>query len=1032
MRVPLALALVLFFAFVASTVAARPSTPTAPDLALEPSAQIVRSTSTTLGGLARTSVDTFVLYGGPYTLEGKFQDALGQPDFGGWTGVDRTELPVHWHVSTFNAETLGGHGPGNRAMWCGADDPAWANPPGYGNNWVQDLVYESEPIADPSVGQTIDFDFVFHHDTEVAYDFFEVWVDSVSHQRLVLEVDGTNAVDGVFAAPGVRFSDLATTPITFEPNGYSHDDRIRITLRFYSDGAWSDQDGLIDTQGAVQIDDITLVTSQGSFSEDFEGPGPYLFEPQRQPFFGDFSDVYSGLTDLDPCRSNPSGVVGFIDYGQEVRNGPSPSGTTSTGGSTSPNWDYGLPGGWVVNHDAGIGEWQYLANEVWSPVIQWDASGTDDDGLDVAGLRLSWDVWGHLPFQNFLFWTWHVRSRTEGGTWSPWRSTSTYYTGTPIWRRFEVEAGHLLVDDPAELQLSLGVTELPVDGFPPDDSTPAPWFDDVRVEKYRVGGVGLFQSSLDRAQDAFPPNGLIASATLAERDLLDVRFDSNSLRGGGVRDSVVVGTEVLIPGTTVDEVVMVWELRRNTYFDDELRALPAGSFDRNVTVDENVWSGEVVMQPTWPQSNLYFADLPDEDFLYPGDVLQYYFRATDSEGRVTTLPSDLTGFGEFFGPFDTRTPYDIRFTMRGLPTLGTTILIPVARDWWEYEDPPHALVVADFSRFDDRAFVRDALYRSGYLAGYNMDVLYVQSGGSGDAVRLSSTGQGGASLQQLERYDTIVYLASRPQVYTFQDDLALLEQWRALPGDRVRVWFGDDFVQQVGATFAADALGAELVASNALDLFGTRDTIEIVPALPGFGESFEIEATCPSVAPFDAIIGTVGQDGHVVTEVGGLDPLAGLIGSVVFERTDGLGDRDLDITFPFDFDRIRSTLDPTDTWAAGRVLRDVLLFAGTYQGGIPVAAPSPRTASLEVAPNPFNPSTVVRLTLPEPGPASVRIYDARGQLVRTLVTQVLDAGRHELEWNGLDDREQPVGSGVYLVRATGVGTEMTRKVALVK
>jgi len=51
----------------------------------------VRTMTATPRGFGKASPDTIAIYGGPGTPEGKFEDALGQPDWQGWTSVDRTD-----------------------------------------------------------------------------------------------------------------------------------------------------------------------------------------------------------------------------------------------------------------------------------------------------------------------------------------------------------------------------------------------------------------------------------------------------------------------------------------------------------------------------------------------------------------------------------------------------------------------------------------------------------------------------------------------------------------------------------------------------------------------------------------------------------------------------------------------------------------------------------------------------------------------------------------------------------------------------
>jgi hypothetical protein len=51
-------------------------------------------------------------------------------------------------------------------------------------------------------------------------------------------------------------------------------------------------------------------------------------------------------------------------------------------------------------------------------------------------------------------------------------------------------------------------------------------------------------------------------------------------------------------------------------------------------------------------------------------------------------------------------------------------------------------------------------------------------------------------------------------------------------------------------------------------------------------------------------------------------------------------------------------------------------------------------------PNPFNPSTEIAYTVPRATPLSVRIYDADGRLVRTLVERVVESGAHgDVGWS---------------------------------
>ncbi len=83
-------------------------------------------------------------------------------------------------------------------------------------------------------------------------------------------------------------------------------------------------------------------------------------------------------------------------------------------------------------------------------------------------------------------------------------------------------------------------------------------------------------------------------------------------------------------------------------------------------------------------------------------------------------------------------------------------------------------------------------------------------------------------------------------------------------------------------------------------------------------------------------------------------------------------------------------------------------------------------------PNPFNPSTEIRFNVSRAGTGSLRIYNLRGELVRTLKSGRFAAGSDVVVWNGRADGGEAVGSGVYFYRLE-VGIEaLTRRMVLLK
>ncbi len=81
-------------------------------------------------------------------------------------------------------------------------------------------------------------------------------------------------------------------------------------------------------------------------------------------------------------------------------------------------------------------------------------------------------------------------------------------------------------------------------------------------------------------------------------------------------------------------------------------------------------------------------------------------------------------------------------------------------------------------------------------------------------------------------------------------------------------------------------------------------------------------------------------------------------------------------------------------------------------------------------PNPFNPATTIVFGLDTAVHVGLKVYDASGRLVRTLVGERREAGRHEEVWDGKDDGGRAVASGVYFYRLTAGRFTSTRKMVL--
>lgn len=107
----------------------------------------------------------------------------------------------------------------------------------------------------------------------------------------------------------------------------------------------------------------------------------------------------------------------------------------------------------------------------------------------------------------------------------------------------------------------------------------------------------------------------------------------------------------------------------------------------------------------------------------------------------------------------------------------------------------------------------------------------------------------------------------------------------------------------------------------------------------------------------------------------------------------------------------------------------------TFFGPIHIHDTFAQPHSFELAqnfPNPFNNSTMIRYQLPKEAFVNLAVYDILGQKVRTLVQEEQSINYYEISWNGRNDSDQILPSGIYFMRLQTEDFVQVRRVLLLQ
>ncbi|UCF06985.1 MAG: T9SS type A sorting domain-containing protein [bacterium] len=962
----------------------------------------------------------------------------------GWTQVDNTaQVDTFSHVDDFSGLGGGSFGrleaiEGTQSMWCGTrPNPAspylcsWQAPPGYGNEWDQELA-------------TIPFSFVgpvtlsYHgrFDSETGYDY--IYIDcSYPYDPNIWYTFAS--FDGVVDTVAVHTLYMAQR-------------WTKLRFHFVSDGVCSDQDACWDSDGAFIVDSITVSDLEGVIDfEDWEDE-PLGAKVSDSGFwkagvpepFGIYSWLENSLIDKDPCSLNSSSQIVFFLGSDEP--------STTYPGLFDTEFCLGSHGLEAPCHDEAI----------VSPVIDMtqyssqcddiqDASIPPADLYQLRGGDLRFTVYRDLPMSNCVFYYWSVRNIDATGCPGPWVDRNLLYYGDKAEYHFASEPiGDLVWTD--AIQVRLGCVDMCDIYFniycTCESHTPAPWFDNVRIFRYKSYGPQWSYRDFDLFQDKFPCEEFdlesycradmaldLDQALPAIRPGDSIVVTCSSPHGGGLRETAS-GPEVYmhVKAEYIGPSYPPWGPKPQYLYGPTLE----GTYGHYDSDDGTMWTiiqAETVRTPAGtPVPGRYMFDLNDSLFTR-GYMISYYFEAYDNSGQRSTLPQYAEwNAGRAYGtvPYK-QVSYIFEWTC--LPTMLSDILFVdgyhgvgtpwgMAEQYWN----PSFLTVIPSHNYPDRYDINSPTTCFANGLGHTAKPAHLQWA-----------------------YKKIFWDSGDLEAGTVMNakcgDTALLIGWMNYAEHDCGLWIcGDDF--------AADPLSAPLLAACGTifvgdsyfaltgGIDGAGDPIPLITGapvpsifagdLPGeLPDTFIADGDCPHINGFDYLEKTGSGDYALEYPPYQSNPYYYAIQSEwlnYFEytvRTMWFGSgfqyiRDAHRQVPI---ARNSIMEKVVDWMENITNPDITGDDGD--------AP-PAYSLKQNFPNPFNPSTSIRFTMRERGHVTLRIYNVAGQLVRTLVDEVRKAGTYAEPWDGRNDLGKNVTSGIYFYKMETKNFSRSRKMVLLK
>ncbi len=958
----------------------------------------------------RAAANTTVLYTATF-------DAGASCTEQGWTKVDLTaQIGDFFHVDDYAGLNAANFAPleGTKSLWCGARPEAsgplcaYATLPGYGSNWNQ--AFCTRNCLAVSGDGMLDVSFLARFDSEPDYDYtvLEYTLDCSG-------VAGWTQIDGggttwTGKLPATNWLAGATYGGSYNVGGTGP---VKVRLHFFSDGAWSDQDGSFNSNGAVHVDNLQ---AEGLPVENFESESVGAtsaddWESCTPPGYGSFAGLEPGAYVLqeDPCARDLSCIWTFFQ------------------GSAFNYACGGHPEQLALPFGNAIG--QYLNNEIWSPPIAVTGSG--------ATMNLAFSVYRELPLDNVVFYVWHVRDLSSGCA-SPWEDTNFIFFGAQKDWFSQVESIGQFFDlsTATSIQVALGAVDLCAFLCGTYGSgachSHAPLLDNVKIYRVDNEGPQWTVRDIDQFQDNFAADGTLTGTVRADvaNDINVVTVgtiipgDSASVR---VSDPLVgLGTDPGVGGAAVYCYVSVWPQGQagksgNALTQNSVRWPVVGSWTDASGTPWTCIRTDTVRTNGFPQAGTFCVDLNDNLFV-PGDTVCFFYTAKNASGMEAVAFGSNLGLSSADREQAAANPSEFTCLPAGGYNRGGDVLYVDGMDGrgaQPYWDTAFAMVgsIDKVDRYDVRGPSSSVSNRlAGRVTNVQTQLVGCYRQILWDCGDLPVTlGDGSGNPEKTDDYqlldDFLNNLAYPGGVFLCGDDVA----------EQLSNYGGTSAI-----TFRTSYLTYNLTTSNHEPLFG------ISPAGVHrnggcYRDDFVIYGGCPLLNDFDVLTPT----GSTTMEIGYGTP-GTTNGAVIANATvNGNGANVGVVLAGFSFIYIRDD-DTNSIPDRAQFLYDTRTWLGDLVAWGDPVQPLAANSLSQNYPNPFNPQTTIAFSVRQRGRVQLVVYNVSGARVRTLANEDFAAGMHTAVWDGRNDAGQPVASGVYFYKLVARDFTQTRKMVLLK